>query len=576
MLHPPHYLGMGDNNSAQEASAEDYIQLSQTEGDWLAKKFGYYFYRRAAPAVPSFTEPSNRSIFTSGVENTITTTVSTVVTADGVSIGTANPTLLWTPTEQDFDVTLAAGDSALTVSVAEANRMGDFNLWTRASFGGAPSAVADPFGGTSAWRFTATAGTASHNISRAMSPISTVNNSGFETWVRYNPDMPVVAIYPTNNDTSEYCAIHIGTGDKVGNFADLCVVETREVASGTWKRLQFRRGKGTFTTSTVGVYGLKTLTSPVSLSQTMDGTETMDVCAPRSADGVLPFTDYDQMQVLSMGTVTVPTTANSPYTFDCQRWQSRSPFHDRRLDMNANRGHLDVVVPDTYDANRTTPYPVLYVLEVECNPGTAYADGLGYLESLDIHNTYDVILARTKFPGTIATSPWYGNKGDGTAQHNIHMANFVRFMEDHFNAGSGRDDRLAIGFSKSGWGAMSLMLRDRLFGYVASWDVPYSMTFGGTDYGQVNFFGSESQFLLFNPVTIFDANILSVSDKARIVLAGSVTFDADTVAMEAFLNARGISHTYLRTVLGGGGAGHKWDSGWAPDVVSALFALRAS
>jgi hypothetical protein len=497
-----------------------------------------------------------------------------------VSIGSASPNLSWTPTDQDFDVTLlaASGGSTsdpLTVSVAEANRIAtDLSTWSRTSINAPTSGQPDPLGGTAAYRFTFPAATASHNISKAMSPVSAVFDSGFEIWAAYDATMPVIMIYPLNTDTSEYCGINLLTGDKVGNFADACIVQSATSSDGKlWRRVQFKRGKGTFTTSTVAIYFKKTLANPLTTSETTDGSEGISLFFPRSADGVLPFTDFDKFQRFSLGTVTVPTTAQNPYTYDCQRWESRSPFVDRRLDMNANRGHIDVVLPDTYDANRAAPYPVLYVLEVENAPGTAFQDGLGAVKATGAHNTYDCILVRTKFSGSIAATPWYGNRGNDTHQHNKHMACLRLFMQEKFNTSTSREYHRALGFSKSGWGAMSLMLRDQLFGYLAAWDVPWTLTYGGTDYGQAAYFGSQAQYQLFNPQDIFDSYLPSVNDKARIVLAGSATFDADTVNMEAFLNTRSIPHTYVRNVLGGGGADHNWGTGWLPSVLAALFAL---
>src|SRR5437773_1672793 len=69
----------------------------------------------------------------------------------------------------------------------------------------------------------------------------------------------------------------------------------------------------------------------------------------------------------------------------------------------------------------------------------------------------------------------------------------VPFVEKQYPAQAEPGGRLLVGFSKSGWGAYSLLLRHPdVFGKAAAWDAPLTMT--RPQYGMADIVGTPEQF----------------------------------------------------------------------------------
>ena len=70
----------------------------------------------------------------------------------------------------------------------------------------------------------------------------------------------------------------------------------------------------------------------------------------------------------------------------------------------------------------------------------------------------------------------------------------VPYIEHHYPVEAERSSRLLLGFSKSGWGAYSLLLRHPdLFGRAAAWDAPL-MKDRPDQYGMGEIFGTQENF----------------------------------------------------------------------------------
>jgi len=496
-------------------------------------------------STPIISTPADRAIVTVSVANTITADTTASVTADGTGIGTANPTLSWTPGALDANTQLAASGKPNTITVGEANRMNvNFSTWSATNVTVTGSET-DPDGGTAAYKLTCAvnASAANHYLMKAMSPVSAVANSGFEVWAEYNASLPVLMIYPLEGGATHYAYVNLSTGETQGNFSSCKIVETR----GNWKRVQFKTAQGATVTNVI-LYGCKTIGANSDITA---GTEYMKLYAPRGIDAVLPFSEGMRTHAKYVGVVS-----------SLDRWAFRSMHLDSETDGNQER-YIDVLLPTTYTV--TKKYPVIYVADAEPFVNVL-ADSLQTIRTAGLHDTYDVIFARSQYKST----PWYGTKNDGTIQCDIHFADVLPSIIDrHYSTIPFREGRSILGFSKGGWGAASLLLRrSEVFGYAAAWDAPWNLAYG--DYETVTVFGSAPQMAIYNPADILVANKAVISDKARLVIAGYNTFDAHLTTFKSLLDANSVPYSYDRTSRGA----HDWNSGWLSGVVASLVGLR--
>lgn len=478
-----------------------------------------------------------------------------------------------TPTALDFNASVTVqvpSESPVTVrlAIAEPNRFDTvMTRWSATNLRVSAGEV-DPDGGVNAYKATALInGTASaHNLTSSVLQASVNRSSGFEIWAEYNPSFPIIMIYPRNVNTAQYCYVNLQNGDTNGNWAYAKIIETR----GNWKRIWFYRAKGV-ATETVSIYACKVIGGAYCTTM---GNEYIRFYKPRSADGLLPLTNFQQMQRKDNGFVNGK-----------RQWLTRSPFNDNESYMSRDLP-INVVVPDNYSP--TNKYAVVYVLDVENVPGSNKLDGLKVLKDLNIHNYYNLILAQTFWQGGIC--PWYGTKSDGTIRGDIHLRDcLVGLVDEQFSTIPTREGRILLGFSTSGWGALSLLLRNpTVFGYAGCWDAPLNLTFGGSNYGQVAAYGTEAQYRLYNPKDILSTYLSSVAERKRIVLGGGVSFNKDTADFANLLTASGVPYTYLyRDLSKFGGRAANWNSydndysggspqGWCSTFIPALMDLVAA
>jgi len=129
------------------------------------------------------------------------------------------------------------------------------------------------------------------------------------------------------------------------------------------------------------------------------------------------------------------------------------------------------------------------------------------------------------------------------------------------------EGRLLLGFSKSGWGTWSLLLRHPdEFARASAWDGPLMMTAHGK-YGSGPIFGSQENFdgyCLRNLVTK-DAGRLKETN--RLVLTGYGNFRSEHVQMHELLESLKVPHTYRDGAM----LKHDWHSGWVKEAAELLL-----
>jgi len=227
-----------------------------------------------------------------------------------------------------------------------------------------------------------------------------------------------------------------------------------------------------------------------------------------------------------------------------------------------------VLVPDGLD--RTKRHPALYILPVA--PGTKGRWGSGIEEArrTAVHNRFGLVCVAPAF----SDWPWMADHPTDPArrQERFFLEVVLPLVERRYPVGTEARDRLLVGFSKSGWGAWSLLLRhpDR-FGFAAAWDAPL-MEQTPERFGMARIFGTAENFARYRLTDLLrrQADRLRAAPP-RLVLTGYGNFGPDTERMHRYLEALGIPHRYANRTR----RPHHWHSGWFEETVRLLVEARA-
>jgi hypothetical protein len=234
---------------------------------------------------------------------------------------------------------------------------------------------------------------------------------------------------------------------------------------------------------------------------------------------------------------------------------------------------IRVLLPDSYAGTR--PYRVLYVLPVEADLGSVFGDGLTVLREMNAHNDYDIIIVEMKFE----KEPWFGDSAaDPQTRQASYLKDFVvPFIEQRYSTPGNAEGRLLFGFSKSGWGAFSLILTyPEFFGYAASWDAPMLLT--GFHFGMSEVYGTAGQLSRYRPDLLIPRQKEFFQRRTRLVLAGEELWGtlvpapgggSHTVEAHELLALNGIKHHYDCNL----NAPHRWDKSWMMPALKALMML---
>jgi S-formylglutathione hydrolase FrmB len=216
--------------------------------------------------------------------------------------------------------------------------------------------------------------------------------------------------------------------------------------------------------------------------------------------------------------------------------------HEVRSPYQAGTTRIRVLRPDTLEAGKT--YTVVYVLPVEAGTESRYGDGLKEVKKLGLHNALGAVFVAPTFYHL----PWYADHPTraGVRQESYFLRVVVPFIDRTYPVRAAADGRLLLGFSKSGWGAWSLLLRhpDR-FGRAAAWDAPMMMDQPGK-YGSGDVFGTANNFEGYHVGKLIRDKADQVRKGKRLILLGYGNFRAE----------------------------HDWHSGWVGEAVDLLLAGR--
>lgn len=222
-----------------------------------------------------------------------------------------------------------------------------------------------------------------------------------------------------------------------------------------------------------------------------------------------------------------------------------------------------VLLPDRIDAGRRCP--VLFVLPVEAGQAEKWGHGLREVQKHDLHNKYGLICVMPTFSDV----PWYADHpSDQRLKQESHLLRVVLplLRWEYPQARHDRDGRLLLGFSKSGWGAWSLLLRNpHLFHRAAAWDAPFNLSAPGK-YESGPIFGNAANFEAYRPSRLAYRQRADFQESPRLIHLGYGNFRGDHENLELVLNSGRIARVYRD----GPQRPHHWESGWVPEAVRLL------
>lgn len=237
--------------------------------------------------------------------------------------------------------------------------------------------------------------------------------------------------------------------------------------------------------------------------------------------------------------------------------------HPVKSEFQAGETQIRVLLPDRLDPSQE--YRVLYVLPVEAGTESRYGDGLVEIQKKNLHNKFRLICVAPTF----STLPWYADHPtDKTLrQESYLLKTVIPFVEKKYPALPKAEGRLLLGFSKSGWGAFSLILRHpKTFGRAAAWDAPLMMEWP-TKYGSTPIFGTEENFENYRIVNLLKLRAKEFQDEPRLFLSGYGNFREQHIAAHELMASLNIAHSYRD----GPQRKHDWHSGWVEGAVGRLM-----
>ena len=237
--------------------------------------------------------------------------------------------------------------------------------------------------------------------------------------------------------------------------------------------------------------------------------------------------------------------------------------HAVESDFQSGPTKIRVVTPREMPSGKR--FPVLYLLPVQAGDERRYGDGLVEAQRLGLADQYGVICVAPTF----SQLPWYADHPTNLKlRQERHLLDVVvPAVDSLYSTVDQPAGRLLVGFSKSGWGAFSLVLRHPdVFGRAAAWDSPLSMDWP-SKYGSQEIFGTQDNFAAYRIFSLFERRAQLLKESTRLVLAGHGNFRAETEAAHRKLDELGIPHKYLN----GPNRKHDWHSGWLAEVCASLF-----
>ncbi len=244
--------------------------------------------------------------------------------------------------------------------------------------------------------------------------------------------------------------------------------------------------------------------------------------------------------------------------------------HQLQSIYQASETSIRILTPDNLPKNKQLR--VLYVLPViAANAERKHGDGLIEIKNANLHNKHELICVSPEF----TAAPWFADHDNDRAKRDeSHLLREVLpFVEKHYPAMAEPRGRLLVGFSKSGWGAFSLLLRHpKRFHRAAGWDPGIRIDMGPIEENErqariERIFGSRKNFEAYRLSTLLRTHRAALGPTPRL-------FYYNTEGKRALGGAKlhqlmidlAVPHHYVFESK----RPHRWDSGWLPTAVTFL------
>jgi hypothetical protein len=207
----------------------------------------------------------------------------------------------------------------------------------------------------------------------------------------------------------------------------------------------------------------------------------------------------------------------------------------------------------------------LYILPVEKEGDSRFGDGLSEARRLGLHEKHGMIVVAPGF----AELPWYADHPTNAKRRDeSHLLEAVLpLVEKRYPSKKPR--RLLLGFSKSGWGAWSLLLRHPgVFDAAAAWDAPL-MKEKPDQFGMDGAFATQENFEGYRLTKLLREQAEALGGRQRLAHFGYGNFRDHHQRMQALVEELKIAVLYKD----GPQRKHVWESGWIGEAAEALEAM---
>lgn len=220
---------------------------------------------------------------------------------------------------------------------------------------------------------------------------------------------------------------------------------------------------------------------------------------------------------------------------------------------------------------------ILFLLPVTPWPGfeekwERLGSGMAEVVNHGYHNRFGYHVVVPDFPKHM---PWFVDHAeDNQRRHETYMTEvLVPFVDQALEIKEPVRD--LAGFSKGGFGSLSLLLRHPdIFHAASAWDPggvlqPYDTD---RDTNLSNAAGCKAQFEVYRLESSIQRNAEHFSTHKRIALSGysNDKFKKNLRALRGFLNAAEISYSYSESVQ----VPHRWYTGWMEQALVSLREIR--
>jgi len=205
------------------------------------------------------------------------------------------------------------------------------------------------------------------------------------------------------------------------------------------------------------------------------------------------------------------------------------------------------------------PLLALYILPVEPHDEKRWGDARAEIAKLNIADRYGNRFGVVCVFPTFSHLPWFADHPSDPQirQETYFLKVVLPFIERSYPVGTDRFSRALLGFSKSGWGAWTLLLRHPdMFERAAAWDAP--MTMDVPRYGMAPIVGTQDNFERHRVTTLLRERGVLLGSEPRLMLTGWDFYREQTVEARRLLQQLKIPHVYRD----GPQRRHHWNSGW--------------